>query len=112
MKKMLVDIDDDDKFIKTSEDIERDKELLVKSLFENGDEYLQSIKIKQENENLEKQNRIDFIIKKVKNKYGNIEYLNSLSFEDLSEIYFNVRDRKENFFKKFFSVFKEESETE
>lgn len=112
MKKIIVDIEDDDKFIKTSEEIERDKELLVKSLFENWDEYLQSIKIKQDNENLEKQNRIDFILKKVKNKYGDVEYLNSLSFEDLSEVYFSIKNRKETFFKKLFSIFKDDNEIE
>lgn len=98
-KKILsVDADDDDvdykSFVKyIGEDTDRTKNVIAKDFNLFGDDLLAEIDAKNIQRNIKKQKQIDYILKHGENTYSQ-HALNSYSFEDVRNIYDELREKR------------------
>ena len=106
MEREVIEIEDDDKFILSQDEMDRQKKLLAKSLFGDASKHISNIKKRNEKQNDDKINKINFIITKAGNKFGDEENLVELSIEEVDNIYTIVKNQKKNFMKKIFQIFK------
>lgn len=107
MEREVIEIEDDDKFILSEDEMNRQKKLLAKSLFGDATKHISNIKKRNEKQNDDKLNKINFIIKKAGNKFGDEENLMELAIDEVDDIYNIVLNQKKNIIKKIFQIFKQ-----
>jgi hypothetical protein len=105
-KILSIDSDDDnndyDAFNKyLEEDTNRKKNKTILEIESMGDMYLKEIELKNAQKDIRKQKLIKYILKHSKLTYsGNV--LNSYSFEDIQEIYNELKSQNKSFLTKIF----------
>jgi hypothetical protein len=111
-KILSIDYDDDDKDIAAfneylEEDTKRKKNKTVLEFEQMGKQYLKEIDKKKKQKELMKTKLIPYIIKKSKGKYDNEDFdeLTSYSFEDIQDIYNQVKAENRLAISKFFHFF-------
>jgi len=92
------------------DDLFRNKNKIANNIVEIGENLLIEIDEKKNKNEIIKKKYINFILKQGKNskKYGNdysFNLLNSYSFEDVRDIYFNIKNRKKFFIKIIHFIF-------
>lgn len=80
------------------DDNERKKKQLSDEFNQIGEKYLNEIERKQKNKEQKKSKLISYIIKRNQNKYT-IDELTSYSFEDIENIYNEIKKEKNKFMK-------------
>ena len=103
---LSIDSDDDDKnYLAFSEyledDTRRKRNLTAKEINEVGENLLKEIERKKRNQALKSQKLIPFILKHCDEKYS-LEELNGYSYNDVQDIYNELKILKQSFISKFF----------
>ena len=90
-----------DEFLrKTKQEQEKKKEILANRFYRIGNEMIEEIENKREEEREERNNKIKFILKNFKNNSIKKSKLNNLNNEDLESIYIKVKESKIPWLKK------------
>lgn len=105
---LSIEHDDDNKdydsFVEhLKEDVDRRKSRLQSDIEENGEIYLLEIEQKKIRNEPIKKEYIQYILKKTKNKYSE-KLLNAYSFEDVKDIYDELKSKK-SIMRKIFKFF-------